>query len=37
MTQHGFTTFIVVFSNDVIDIKRHKKRRNLAVHDFTMR
>ena len=36
MTQHGFTTFVVVFSNDVSDVTRHKRRRNFAVHEFTV-
>ena len=28
--------FYSVFSNDVTDVKRHKRRRNFAVHDFTV-
>ena len=28
---------MVAFSNDVTDVKRHERRRNFAVHDFTVR
>ena len=36
MTQPGFITFIVFFSNDVTEVKRHKRRRNFVVYDFTV-
>ena len=31
------TTLIVAFSNDLTDVKCHKKRSNFAVRDFTVR
>ena len=36
MTQPGFTTFIVGFSNGIADVKGHKRRQNFAVHGCTV-
>ena len=33
----GCISFIVIFSNDVTDGERHKRRWNYAVHDLSVR